>query len=264
MLPQLAPLLIPPTNFGANMKNPLPSRSVSRARRLRSVACLIQIVTALFYMFSANALSAEDWPKYRRDLSNTGRSAEQSISSSNVASLLLKWKFVSDGRITGSPAVATVSGVHTVFFGTWHGSFYAVDAVTGAQIWKYSIPLSSPTPICFTLNIGCEIPGSAAAAQGIVYFGSRSGYVYALNATTGAELWKTQIADPSKGYEIWSSPVIYNGLLYIGLASHDDIPCVPGSVVALNATTGALAWTFSTIDQTSCPSGVCVGAKECH
>ena len=218
------------------------------------------ILTVLLTMFTLQS-KAEDWPKYRRDLLNTGYSAETGISSATVSSLKLKWRFPAGGRVTGTPAVVTIAGKSMVFFGTWRGVFYALNAVTGTQIWKYSIPALVPTPFCASMPSGCEITSSAAVTNGIVYFGSRSGSLYALNATTGAEVWKVQLGDPTQGYEIWSSPAVYNGMVIVGLASHNDTPCVPGRVEARNATTGASVWSFATLDQTSCPSGVCVGAS---
>jgi outer membrane protein assembly factor BamB len=68
------------------------------------------------------------------------------------------------------------------------------------------------------------------------------------------------LGDPDTGHEIWSSPAVYNGRVYVGVASHNAAPCVAGRVVALNALTGQIAWSFSTIDPSSCPFGTCLGA----
>ncbi len=203
----------------------------------------------------ATAIRAEDWPKYRHDLNNSGTSGESSITSSNVSSLRLKWQYPANGGISVEPAIATVNGTSMEFFGAWNGWFFALNAVTGQLIWEFQVDLVGP---CSPNN--CRIASSANVTNGIVYFGAENAYLYALNAATGALVWKQQLAHPNSGYEIWSSPAVYNGVVYVGLASHNDIPCVVGQVVARNASTGAAVWSFSTIDQSTCPGGNCVGA----
>ena len=54
------------------------------------------IITVLVTMCALQSKS-EDWPKYRRDLLNTDYSAETGISSANVSSLKLKWRFPAGG-----------------------------------------------------------------------------------------------------------------------------------------------------------------------
>jgi glucose dehydrogenase len=77
--------------------------------RFRWSAILIYVV------FAAARVSADDWPKYLRDLSNSAHSAETGIDSTNVATLKTKWTFVTGGEVSASPAVATVNGTCTVF-----------------------------------------------------------------------------------------------------------------------------------------------------
>jgi outer membrane protein assembly factor BamB len=199
----------------------------------------------------------EDWPKFRRDLANTGRSRESLINARNVARLATKWEFDTGKKVSVSPAVATVGGVRTVYVGNWQGDFFAVNADTGVERWKFTIPGGGPT--C-TVSNQCRITSSAAVANGVVYFGTATAEVYALDAATGTLKWKMKLGDPTQGAEVWSSPAVYNGVVYIGLASHNSAPCVVGRVVALDAGTGAEVWNLDTIDQTTCPSGVCLGA----
>jgi outer membrane protein assembly factor BamB len=73
---------------------------------------------------------------------------------------------------------------------------------------------------------------SPAVVNGVVYFGSGDN-VYALNASTGAQLWSY-----ATGYWVFSSPAVANGVVYIG--SRDF------NVYALNASTGAYLWSFAT------------------
>jgi eukaryotic-like serine/threonine-protein kinase len=86
----------------------------------------------------------------------------------------------------------------------------------------------------WTFTAGDAVKTSPAIVDGIVYFGSDDGYVYALNAANGSLIWKYNTNGP-----VQSSPAIVNGVVYIGgYHSH--------SVFALNAYTGALIWQAST------------------
>ncbi len=64
-------------------------------------------------------------------------------------------------------------------------------------------------------------------------------HMYALNALTGALIWKTSLGTLPAWY-LWSSPVLYNGSLYEGIASFGDCPLVQGQLVQMDAATGAI------------------------
>jgi outer membrane protein assembly factor BamB len=84
----------------------------------------------------------------------------------------------------------------------------------------------------WTFATGGPIRSSPAVYNGRVYFGSRDGYIYALDADTGAKLWALQT-----GGWVDSSPVIVGGVVYCG--SND------GNLYALDAATGAKRWSFN-------------------
>src|SRR5579884_3326659 len=53
---------------------------------------------------------------------------------------------------------------------------------------------------------------------------------------------------------IWASPIVYNGLVYVGIAGYGKIETdssLRGEVVALNALSGSLVWNFTTMIGTS-------------
>jgi outer membrane protein assembly factor BamB len=74
---------------------------------------------------------------------------------------------------------------------------------------------------------------SPTVAQGVVYVGSGDGYVYALDALTGALRWKFKT-----GNVVHASPTVINGRVYIG--SWDSF------FYALDASTGQERWRFKT------------------
>ena len=135
-----------------------------------------------------------------------------------------------------------VAGV--VYFGSWDGKEYAVDARTGKKIWEYE----------------CGSPSRAAAAydNGILYFGDLSGRLYAVDAKTGKLRWSERI-DPHPRAVVTSSPKVHRGRLYIGVSSHEegeplrrkDYTCCTfrGGVAAFDAGTGRQMWRFYTLPE---------------
>jgi len=82
-------------------------------------------------------------------------------------------------------------------------------------------------------DIGGNIIGGLAIADGRVYFGASDGWIYALDAVDGHKLWEHE----TEG-KVWSSPAVENGTVYIG--SFDR------KLYALNAGDGSEKWVFET------------------
>ena len=79
---------------------------------------------------------------------------------------------------------------------------------------------------------GSEVFSSPSVSNGVVYFGSNDGFVYALDATNGDLLWRTNM-----GGAVLSSPAVLGELLYAGSSD--------GNLYALNLLGGEVVWTFS-------------------
>ena len=70
-----------------------------------------------------------------------------------------------------------------------------------------------------------------------VFVNAPDGNLYALNAQTGAVIWKGLVDTPSttiNDYYAWGSPLVANGKVYVGISSDGDCPLVPGGLVAFN------------------------------
>ena len=153
----------------------------------------------------------------------------------------LVWKFKTNGRVLSSPAVVG----DVVYIASTDGSLYALNRADGTQRWKFD----SKGPIA----------SSPAVAGGVVIVSSVDGLIYGVDAATGASKWTfatkgerrftapgihgaiprtERMPDP---FDVFlSSPVIANGVVYIGSGDQN--------VYALDASTGALRWTFATGD----------------
>jgi len=112
----------------------------------------------------------------------------------------LLWTYAADAGFETNPLV--VGG--RVYAGSRGGCLYALDAATGARIWKYVA--------------GSPITYSAAYADGVVFFASADGRAHALR-TTGELLWKTDRLPGAGFHSYW--PVIYKDyVIFAGSTSY--------------------------------------------
>ena len=157
----------------------------------------------------------------------------------DAATGTLHWKYTTRGRVVSSPAV--YRGV--VYFTSYDGHLYAVASDTGKLRWTFATagerrfeathlhgfePALETMPDVFDVYLS-----SPAIWHNRVFFGSSDGNVYALDASSGAPMWKFKTNDV-----VHASPAVANGMLYIG--SWDSY------FYALNAATGKQVWRFKT------------------
>ena len=111
------------------------------------------------------------------------------------------WRFAPEERaslgIIASPAVA--EGIY--YLGDGDGVFYARDAATDAEIWR------------FKTGAGGGIVSSPVILGDTVYFGARNGILYALRRADGAPVWTLDLGAP-----VELPPAYANGRLYIRTA----------------------------------------------
>jgi eukaryotic-like serine/threonine-protein kinase len=206
----------------------------------------------------------------------------------NAKSGKVIWTYKTGGYI-GSPIVD--NGV--LYFGSYDSNVYALDAATGKLLWSYNThsPANSSPAVAngmvyiaedasvialnassgteqWTFSVGS---GTPTVANGIVYISGNDNNLYALNASTGALVWKKAVSgveyealavangmlffgtdnsimyafNAQTGTQIWAftakslfsvSPAIANGVVYIGDFGTD--------LYALNANTGKMLWTY--------------------
>ncbi|MEI2738521.1 MAG: PQQ-binding-like beta-propeller repeat protein [Chitinophagaceae bacterium] len=171
------------------------------------------------------------------------------------------WKYqqgpISSGGNYSSPTVS--NGV--VYIGSMDGYIHAVNAATGVIIWK-RITLntqgtqSSPSVVNNVLYIGIpfslfalnatdgsikwsyntnsfDMASCPTVVNGTVYIGSSSGKIFAINADNGTLKWSY-----STGIDVHASPIIKDGILYVGQYA------VNGKLYAIDAVTGTLRWIY--------------------
>ena len=174
-------------------------------------------------------------PCSSRTPSRTNATVDPNLSVAKAPTLKLKWSFQTGGPVATSTSIVGT----TAYIGSWDGYEYAVNTATGAQIWKSPSLGITTDPGCNPSTIG--ITSSADVENGVLYVGGGGPYWYALNASTGAILWSVYTGDNTQAgaHYNWSSPLIYNGNAYIGVASNCDNPLVQGQLLEVSLTTHA-------------------------
>lgn len=198
----------------------------------------------------AAAASASDWPYAGGTLGDThNAAAERTIGTDNVANLQNKWTVTTGDSVSATPTVAD----GYVYAPDWAGNLYKVQATTGQKIWSHQI--SEYTGIAGDISRVSPAywNGEIVTGSGEQRSDSTDGaFLFGIDALTGTRLWKTQIdAEPTA--IVTSSPVIADGVVYVGVSSKAEKFAPPytfrGSVVALDAVTGEKLWKTYVVPQ---------------
>lgn len=164
------------------------------------------------------------------------------IRADQIGRLKLKWAFGFPGvtAVYGQPSV--VAG--RVFVGVNTGYVYSLDAATGCVYWSFE----AQAGVRNAISVG--VLKSGGLTRYAAYFGDLRANVYAVDAGTGALLWKTRV-DKNGLAGITGTPALYERRLYVPVSSREEAAGVlesyscctfRGSVVALNADTGREIW----------------------
>jgi polyvinyl alcohol dehydrogenase (cytochrome) len=225
------------------------AEKASRLRAVRGGAIAAGIVSL------TSTAVGQEWPMGGQNLKNSRSQSVTTISPGNVGGLKQKWVFAARGDISAAPAVYG----STVYFPDFGGYFYAVDASSGALRWSTWVghwtgiqddwARDDPAIDGDTLILGDGAGASAkwTAGGGLTGPGAR---VIAVDRLTGALKWSTEVESFPAAF-MTGSPVIYKGVVYIGVSSNEEslavtegYPCCAfrGSVVALDEASGKKLW----------------------
>jgi outer membrane protein assembly factor BamB len=139
----------------------------------------------------------------------------------------MRWRYAGGSAVTSSPAVA--AGL--VFAHTYDGRVFALRARDARPMWARSF--GPPARLAWGHESGDDYASSPAIVGTRLYIGGIDGNLYALDARSGAVIWRL----PTGG-RIWSSPAVAGGAVYAG--------SLDGKLYKANAADGTLRWAFAT------------------
>jgi polyvinyl alcohol dehydrogenase (cytochrome) len=172
------------------------------------------------------------------------------LAPAEVPRLALKWAFAfpSSTRARSQPAI--LGG--EVIAGSEDGTVWALEQETGCLRWSFQAGGEVRTGI--TVRPWSAVKGRD---QVIGYFTDLFARAYALDLVTGKLVWTVKV-DEHPSATGTAQPTLYGDRLYVPVSSIETVPAADptyaccsfrGSVVALNAMTGAIEWrTYSIPD----------------
>ncbi len=189
-----------------------------------------------------NVASAPAWNGWSADLANTHfvPAKTAGMTAADLPTLTLKWA-LGLPEATSAWAQPTVVGGR-LFVGTQNGTVYSLDATRGCVAWIYT----ARGGVRGSINVGPR-PGTPGAFN--AYFSDQKGYAYAVDASSGAEVWRVQV-DPHPLIRLTGSPTLYQDRLYVPTSSYEEVGksttynCCTfrGAVVALDVRDGKAVW----------------------
>jgi len=236
-----------------------------RWRFLAATASCVMLALA-----SVRAAHAQEWRYYGGDPGGTRFSPLTQITRENVHRLTRVWTYHTGeadrsgnaaDRHNIAPFEATpliVDGV--LYFSTPSNRVIALDAETGAEIWKFDPQAESGKPRRYYQHRGVSYWQSKDGTDRRILFGTFDGRLIALDAKSGLprkDFGKNGMIDlraglegdqPAALYSVTSAPAIYKDLVITG-AMVPEFPSKgpSGEVRAFEARTGRLVWTFHTV-----------------
>ena len=178
-----------------------------------------------------------DWLTYNGELSANRYSHLAQINTANVATLRLKWIFpISHFGLEVTPLKAD-----GVMYVTGPNQVFAIDALTGAELWKYWRPrtpdLVGDAPLGTNRGV--------AIREDKVFYVTDDAHLLALDRATGTLVWEAAMADEPQSYGGTLAPLVVKDKVIVGVSGADQ--GIRGFIAAYQASSGELLWRHWTV-----------------
>jgi len=210
-----------------------------------------------------------EWLTYNGNLSGNRYSELAEINHTNVHQLTLKWifsvplwknllpdtnYFVENMRYFGLETTPIVAD--GVMYVTGPNSVFALDPLSGREIWEYSRPRTRGLVGDAALGTNRGV----AVLADKVFMVTDNAHLLALNRITGHVMWEVVMPDEPQHYGSTVAPLVVKDLVIAGVSGADW--GIRGFVAAYKASTGERAWRFWTIPTKEEPGHETWGSKE--
>ncbi len=199
----------------------------------------------------AGPSGTSEWNGWGNGLSNTRFAKEGGLTAKDLPRLKLKWAFGFAG-VTSARAQPALVG-NRLFVASDRGDVHALDPKTGCAYWSFRAQATVRTAL-----LVAPYSSSSTANAWAVFFADLRANAYALDASTGQVIWMRKVDDHPYA-AITGSLTYYSGRVFVpvqGLneevqGGRPEYECCTfrGSVSALDAGTGAVAWKTYMVDE---------------
>ncbi|KAK9665951.1 hypothetical protein RND81_14G148500 [Saponaria officinalis] len=189
----------------------------------------------------------DEWLNHGGNVHNQRYAAKETkISPKTAPNLHLKWKYETQGFISGTPSIYK----GTVYFSSFDGNIYAVMEKDGSLVWKQNLHQltgfnATGVFINGTLVVSRATPSIAGDLLVVGMYGPA--VVLGLERSSGELVWMSRL-DSHPYSLITMSGTYYNGAFYVGVSSleetapADQCCTFRGSFAKLDAFTGKIIW----------------------
>ena len=183
---------------------------------------------------------SDSWLLHGRTYSEQRYSPLNEIDTASVEHLALGYTW-DTGLLRGHEASPIV--VDGVLYTTTPWSIVMAHEARGGQLlWQYD----PQVPKSWGINACCDVVNRGVAVwEGKVYIGTLDGYLVAIDANSGEEIWRVLTVDRERPYTITGAPRIVKGKVIIGNGGAEL--GVRGYISAYDADSGDMLWRFHTV-----------------
>jgi PQQ-dependent dehydrogenase (methanol/ethanol family) len=178
-----------------------------------------------------------EWKLPAGDFANTRYSPLDQLTRENVGKLKVI-SVAQTGVARGHEGQPLVVGNRMYAVTPWPNNLLALDlTLKGAIEWVFR-----PHPSARAVGIACcdVVNRGASYADGKIIYALLDGNVVAVDAKTGAEVWRTKIGDMNRGETLTAAAFVVGNLVYIGNSGGEL--GVRGKIVALDVGDGHEVW----------------------
>ena len=188
----------------------------------------------------AAAAPADDgnWTMPGKNYASTRFSALSQITPANVSKLALTFTF-STATTKGYEAPPLVVNGTMYVITPFPNVLYALDLTKPGAPTKW---VFKPKPLAASQGVACcdVVNRGAVYDAGKIFFNTLDGQTIAVDANSGQQVWRTQLADIQRGETITMAPLVAGGKVLVGNSGGEM--GVRGWIAALDEGSGKLAW----------------------
>jgi alcohol dehydrogenase (cytochrome c) len=229
------------------------------SKRAGAWTCVAILVTAASWTLSGQTMPVTyerllkadqepgNWLMYSGMYNGWRFSRLNQITSQNVKNLRVKWIFQGRHQEKFETTPLVVDGI--MYLTRPENAIYALDALTGRQLWMYEHRNPERTfNCCGRVNRGLAMLGNT------LFMNTLDMHVIAVDAKSGREIWKTKMFDHTAagGYAAPGAPLVVKDKVIVGMAGGER--GVSGFLDAYDPKSGERLWRFNTIPQPGEPN----------